>query len=170
MINSLIYIIIFFSLLVALLNNAANALFALAGCYFISAVLFLVLHLEFLALILIIVYIGALLMLFIFILLLSNLKEFYKNSFKFSSQIFSFYIIFSIIFYLFKIIKFSSLSMFQIIYNFENFYIFYSFFESDLDCFIFLYTDFFIWFFLITLILFISIIGSLFLLTNKKFI
>lgn len=173
MILNLSYIIIFFSLLVTLLNNPINALFSLAACYFFSAILLLVLNMEFLALILIIVYIGALLMLFLFILMLSNIKEVPRNNnnfyFNIASNTFTFYIICSLLFFLTKFLNITNLSSnLQHIYNFEYLYTFTYFFKYDIDCFIFLYTDFFVWFFLITLILFISIISSLFLLTNKK--
>lgn len=168
MIISLAYLILFFSLLVALLNNPANSLFCLAACYFSSAILLLVLNIEFLALILVIVYIGALLMLFLFILMLSNLKEFYKQYSDLLINIFTFYFSFSLIFFITKFINFVTLNSFQAVYNFEHLYIYLYLFPSDLDCFIYLYTDFFVWFFLVTLILFISVIGSLFLLVNKQ--
>ena len=168
MITNLAYIILFFSLLVALLNNPLNALFSLAACYFISSILLLVLNIEFLALILVIVYIGALLMLFLFILMLSNLKEFYKQHSNLLNKVVTFYFSFSLIFFVTKFINLTFLTSFQTIYNFEQLYIYVYLFPYDFNCFIFLYTDFFIWFFLITLILFISVIGSLFLLVNKQ--
>ena len=144
MILSLSYIIIFFSLLVTLLNNPINALFSLAACYFFSAILLLVLNMEFLALILVIVYIGALLMLFLFILMLSNIKEFHMSN-NFFSDIFNFYIIFSLFFFIAKFLNIINLnSNIQFIYNFEHVYIYTHFFNYDIDCFIFLYTDFFI--------------------------
>ena len=144
MISILIYLIIFCSLLVVLLNSTINALFSLAACYFLSAILLLVLNVEFLALTLIIIYIGALLMLFLFILLLSNIKEFSKKPTDFSSQFFSIYILFSIIFYISKFLNLVSFTSFNIIYNFEQSFIFFYYFQSDIDCYIFLYTDFFI--------------------------
>lgn len=147
MIYLLSYLLIFFSLLVAFLNNAVNALFSLASCYFISAILLLVLNLEFLALILVIVYLGALLMLFLFILMLSNVKEVYTENSGLLNQIlilFNFYLIFSLFFFITKFLNLTFLNSFNLIYNFEHYYMFITFFKYDIDCFIFLYTDFFV--------------------------
>jgi len=157
--------LIIFSVLIALLNNPINALFCLAACYFLAATLLLVLNIEFLALALIFIYLGALLMLFLFMLMLSNIKEF---SFKYSkvlNQVFSFCIINSIVYSFSKFIFLLNFNSISIKYNFENIYLFNYLFSRDLDMYIYLYTDFFIWFFLLTLILFISIIGALLLLS-----
>lgn len=125
MVNNLVYMTIFFSCLVAVLNNPANALFCLAGCYFTSSILLLVLNVEFLALVLISIYLGALLVLFLFILMLSNVKECTKTHFSLANQALSLSITFSSIFFILKFLNLITLINFQTIYNFEQSYIFY---------------------------------------------
>ena len=145
MIFFLVYSIIFFSLVVALLNNPINALFCLAACYFTSAFLLLILNLEFLALILIIIYIGALLMLFLFIIMLVNIKESpTSNQSTFLFKTFNFYIVSSLIFFISKFTGLTFLNGLQTVYSFEQAFIYHYLFKYNIDCFIFLYTDFFV--------------------------
>lgn len=168
--NSFIIIILLLlisSLCVACLNNPSSAIFCLAICYFLTAILLLVLHFEFLAIVIIIIYLSALLLLFTFILMLSNLKEFYKLNIYWWLDLFSLSFLFFIMYSVLKPIFYLT-SSYNIVYNFEQIYLTTYLMSNDLDLFIYLYTDFFALFFLISKILFISIIGSLFLLTTNN--
>jgi NADH:ubiquinone oxidoreductase subunit 6 (subunit J) len=84
-------------------SNPIYALISLILIFFITALFLLSIHIEFLAFIYIIVYLGAIAILFLFVLMMFNLKELQK-AIDYSQS--SSFLIFSLSFYLFLLYKF----------------------------------------------------------------
>lgn len=74
----LFYVLAFFTLLSAMavisLRNPVNAVLSLIFCFFNAAGLFLLIGAEFIAMILIIVYVGAVMVLFLFVVMMLNVN------------------------------------------------------------------------------------------------
>jgi NADH-quinone oxidoreductase subunit J len=81
---------IFFSIAVILANNPIFSLFFLITLFFSSVLLLFSLEVEFLAMIYLIIYIGAISILFLFVIMMFNLKQLQKkkNTLFFWSTIF----------------------------------------------------------------------------------
>jgi len=96
-------LILLLSLIVITVSNPIYALISLILIFFITALFLLSIHIEFLAFIYIIVYLGAIAILFLFVLMMFNLKELQKAVDYSQSASF---LIFSLSFYLFLLYKF----------------------------------------------------------------
>lgn len=81
-------LIIFFSCLAVLVKNPVYSIFFLLLVFLNSACLILLMNFEFLALLFLIVYIGAIIVLFIFVIMMVNIKIL-DFSVKFFDQIYS---------------------------------------------------------------------------------
>lgn len=64
---------VLFALLVVIQSNPVRSVLALVFCFFSSAVLWILLQAEFLALILVLVYVGAVMTLFLFVVMMLNI-------------------------------------------------------------------------------------------------
>lgn len=69
------FVMIFSALLVILVRNTARAAVFLALTFFCAAVLWMLLHAEFLSLVIIFVYVGAVMTLFLFVVMMLNVEE-----------------------------------------------------------------------------------------------
>lgn len=80
--NLLSIILVICSSMVILSNHPIYSLFYLIVCFFISACLLFLLNCEFLALIFITVYVGAIAVLFLFSIMMldTKIKDLFKNS------------------------------------------------------------------------------------------
>lgn len=100
--NFFVFLIIFFSFLMFNVKNPIYSILCLIFTFFISSCILLIFDIDFFAVILIIVYIGAIAVLFLFIIMMLNLKlleKIKKNSF------FKFWIGFSLLIIAFFIIN-----------------------------------------------------------------
>ena len=155
----LILIILVLGLLVFLFTNAIHSLLSLIGVFFLSSVLLLILGVEFLAAVLIMVYVGAVAVLFLFVVMMLNIRmsEYYYISWKF------FYgFIFLSFVGLFCILYILSLSGVSFFYTpFMAWYVNFSSF-TQISYIGFLVYEFFCHFFLIAgLVLFVAMVGSI---------
>ena len=71
----LFFLIICSSVLVIFSNNAVHSVLYLIFTFFNSAILFLLMNAEFLAMTLVIVYVGAIAVLFLFVVMMLNVSE-----------------------------------------------------------------------------------------------
>ena len=72
--NSFLAIILFFSLLIIFSNNPVYSVFFLVLVFFGAAGVFFILNIEFVPLIFIVVYVGAIAILFLFVVMMLNIK------------------------------------------------------------------------------------------------
>jgi NADH-quinone oxidoreductase subunit J len=72
--NLVIIFLLFMTLCVIFLNNPIQSLLSLIICFAISSIFFLILGLEFISIVLFIIYIGAIAVLFLFIIMMLNIK------------------------------------------------------------------------------------------------
>tara|TARA_B110000014_G_scaffold260091_1_gene249184 strand:+ start:699 stop:1283 length:585 start_codon:yes stop_codon:yes gene_type:complete len=83
-------VIILSSISMVIVNNTVHAALLLVLIFFNSAILWLMLHAEFLSIVLVLVYVGAVLVLFLFVVMLLDLPKKQKPNQKF-------YVLFSVI-------------------------------------------------------------------------
>ena len=102
--NSLSIIITFFiissALVVILTKNSINAIIFLVAAYFSSSCLLFLIEYEFFALLILIIYVGAIAVLFLFVVMLLDLKMWVRNNstnFKYSA--FGIFVIISFLFF-----------------------------------------------------------------------
>lgn len=81
-INLVYFFIVFSSICVVISSNAIYALFFLVLSFIFSSILLILLECEFLALLIIIIYVGAISVLFLFLIMMVDFKM--KNSYKHS--------------------------------------------------------------------------------------
>jgi NADH-quinone oxidoreductase subunit J len=153
----LFFFIVFFSLNIILSKKIINSVLSLILIFVFSSFLLLFLGLDYISLIFISIYIGALSVLFLFVIMMLNVKNFSD-----STNIF-FYILFTVILSLFF-----SLEYFRTIYdlhlNFDD--LFNDFFNVLLKKNIiftlgsYLFTQFFFYFIFAGFVLFVAMIGS----------
>ena len=85
-------IIIIASLYMVSVKNTVHAAFSLVLIFFLSAIIWLLLEAEFLAIILVLVYVGAVMVLFLFVVMMIDIKEL-SNKKNNKSKYFSFGIV-----------------------------------------------------------------------------
>ena len=102
--NNLSILIVFFiissALIVILTRNSINAIVFLVATYFSSSCLLFLVECEFFALLILIIYVGAIAVLFLFVVMLLDLKIWVKNNstnFKYSA--FGIFVILSFLFF-----------------------------------------------------------------------
>lgn len=169
MLNIVENIIISLSIITALgvifVNNPVQSLLFLILTFAFSSMLFLILGIEFISLLIFMVYIGAIAVLFLFIVMMLNIKIVeLRNSYLRYLPVGSFIILFfflelCIFFYVefFNFyFDFSFIDWIDVFYLEDNIYILSSI----------IYTYFFIYFFILALILLVSMIGSIVLVIN----
>ena len=91
-------LILFLSILVVILSNPVYALVSLIAIFFCTALFLLSIQVNFLAMIYLIIYIGAIAILFLFVIMMFNLRELKSkstdiNDYSFISISFSFYLL-----------------------------------------------------------------------------
>ncbi len=163
--NVLIMMSMLMSMSVIFVSNPIQSLLFLIASFALSSMLFMILGVEFVSLLIFLVYVGAIAVLFLFIIMMLNLKivelrNYYLRYLPIGS--------FIIIFFFFELCLFIYIEFFYSYYN----YIFFEWFEYlFLDDNIFLismliYTHYSIYFFCLALILLISMVGSIILVIN----
>jgi len=163
--NVLIMMSMLMSMSVIFVSNPIQSLLFLIASFALSSMLFMILGVEFVSLLIFLVYVGAIAVLFLFIIMMLNLKivelrNYYLRYLPIGS--------FIIIFFFFELCLFIYIEFFYSYYN----YIFFEWFEYlFLDDNIFLismliYTHYSIYFFCLALILLISMVGSIVLVIN----
>lgn len=163
-------IIIFFAIKVIINKNPLYSLLYLILVFTMSSIFLFFKGIEFLALLLILVYVGAIIILFIFVIKIFNLK-FLKEDINFFNFLVKNFIC-AIIFFIFNITILDNISSnlnnnFQQLLFKYNFYAF-NIFDVDNLCLIFL--EYIVIFLMITLILLVTMIGSIALiLQSEKF-
>lgn len=172
---NLVYFLYFFILLSCLCvissNNPIYSILYLVVVFILTSFLFILYDLHFLGLMLMIVYLGAVIVLFLFIVMLLNIKVLeLRRSINYYPFFFFFYHYFCF-FFINNENKFSG-SFFEILKNQLFFQIIFNFSLNDWSQIFFnkgsffsignlLYTFFFIQFFLAGLILFVAMVGSI---------
>ena len=158
------FLIISSSILVIFSNNAVHSVLFLIFTFFNSAILFLLMNAEFLAMTLVIVYVGAIAVLFLFVVMMLNISEsVIKEGFL---KYFPFALILIAIF----------ITELLIVFNLDNFQIPENI-KIDIDSSsenntksigLFLYTDYFIIFQISGFILLLAMIGAIVLAQNEE--
>ena len=163
--NFLIIMSMLMSLSVIFVGNPIQSLLFLIASFALSSMLFMILGIEFVSLLIFLVYVGAIAVLFLFIIMMLNLKivelrNYYLRYLPIGS--------FIIIFFFLELCLFIYIEFFYSYYN-------YNFFEWFEYLFLFdniflistlIYTYYSIYFFCLALILLISMIGSIILVIN----
>lgn len=167
------FILIFSAFMVIISQNSVHSILFLIMCFIMSAFLLFLLECEFMALIFILIYVGAISVLFLFVIMMLTNKQSYSNNFflkyiPFGSFL-GFVFVLEIFFLLNENFKNNPyLSSFLFNYYSNWFEKIDSFSEIDLIAQL-MYTKFFVQFLLAGLILLIAVIGSV-VLAKKIFI
>lgn len=72
-------LVVLFSLAAVLLRNPVHSVLSLIGAFLSSALLFIIFSAEFMAMVLAIVYVGAIAILFLFVVIMLNVADVYKE-------------------------------------------------------------------------------------------
>lgn len=113
----IIILLIYCALMVILSDHPINALLFLIGCFINSSIILLLFGMEFIALIFIAIYIGAIAIFFLFMIMMLNIPSYYPKRWFGEEYV---YLIF-LIFFFFIIKNFFFNNLFTIL-NFSNFY------------------------------------------------
>jgi NADH-quinone oxidoreductase subunit J len=160
---------------VAFLTNPINAVFFLVLAFCNATGLLLLLEAEFLALLFLVVYVGAIAVLFLFVIIILNLKETFNNNNVFIISFKNFFF-FIFLFFIFSYQLFFILNIDFTIYKQNVFFTLFSYIEwmFFLDFFhnIFLfgqiiYTFYFYYFLVAGFVLLVSIVGAVSLTAQK---
>jgi len=112
-----IFLILFFAINIILSQNTVNSILSLILIFFLSSLILLFFGLDYLSLIFISIYVGALSVLFLFVIMMLNIKNFYSTSNLL------FYLILSIFIFIFFYIQYLKLKYnFILKYNNLDFY------------------------------------------------
>jgi NADH-quinone oxidoreductase subunit J len=158
--------IFFFSFFVIASQNAIHSILSLVFLFFSAASLLILLGVEFLGMLFLIIYIGAIAVLFLFVVMMLNLKS--KNI---QTSVFRYFPIFLILFFFLKKTNFLDLQI--LFYNYYfNPIIFWHLDIKNLDNasilgFV-LYTFYFYLFFICGIVLLISMLGAISLTLHKR--
>lgn len=173
---SIFYIILLFSsLLMILSNNAIYSVFFLISIFINTSIIFILFNVDFLGILLLLVYVGAIAILFLFIVMMLNIKKVENENNTYLILGFS---IFSIFFLHFIYILFNMFFTYipiNILLNINDFF----FFNVNLidewnniilikKIGVFLFLEHYLLLFFSGLLLLISLIGSIFLTNLKK--
>lgn len=106
------------SLMVVIVKNPIHSILFLVLVFFNSSAILLILGFEFVALIFIIIYVGAIAVLFLFVIMMLNIRllELNDTFFKFVPLSFIFFIIF-VLELIFILMKFSSINFLELIFS-----------------------------------------------------
>ena len=155
----LFFLIIFCTLLVIRSKNPVHSLFSLILVFLNTAVLLILSGIEYIGIFIIIVYIGAIAILFLFVILMLNLKTSLRagelSRLRYLPMVFFIAILFNY-FILWQLIDFQDFSYFPI-----NYFDLISQFQSILAIGKILYTDKFFYFILCGLVLLIGMFGAI---------
>lgn len=165
--NMLILLSMFGAVMVLLSNNPIQSLLNLVLVFGISSILFMILGAEFLSYVIFIVYIGAIAVLFLFVIMLLNIKIVELRALYLRYMFISFTII---IFFFFELFFSFYLKFFS--FNYKFFFVNWIYFldyKGNLYLIAsLLYSNYNILLFLVAIALFISMFGSIVLLVNWK--
>jgi NADH-quinone oxidoreductase subunit J len=165
------FFLIIYELSMLLVTNPITAVFFLLLVFFFSAIIFIFVNGDFIGLIILIIYVGAIVVLFLFIVMMLNLKRFKSNTYMY------FIIFYTILFIFYLMYILLSINSVLYISNIDNLLLF-NF--IDINCFdiqnkyyilkhigtfIFIDNTFFI--IIISMLLLVSIISSIYV-TNFK--
>lgn len=169
-----IFLSILFSIILIKSNNPILSIFSYVLIVFFLIILLLMARIEFLSYVFCMVYIGAVSILFIFVIMMLNLKKEKEIRRSFSIKQDSLYLLSLSIYALLLKWVWNSLFYFDSIFYYQNMginFFFNDFFFFSNDVFIFgilLYTDYLFCFLLISVVLLISMVGALILAINKN--
>lgn len=147
-------IALFFSLLIILLHNPVYSIFCLLFVSIFSGFILFLLNIEFLSIMLILIYVGGISVLFIFSIMLLNLKRFQPKK-----VYFTYFVGFIEFFFFFQMDSFLRLFVNNFNETTTSFNILY--FSDIIIIGSILYTEFLYSFIIIGIILFIAMIGSI---------
>lgn len=161
---------------VAFLTNSINAVFFLVLAFCNATGLLLLLEAEFLALLFLVVYVGAIAVLFLFVIIILNLKETFNNNnvfiVSFKNLFFFMFLCFIFVYQLFFVLN----SDF-VIYNQNTFFnlfayiewrYFFDFFHNIVLFGQIIYTFYFYYFLIAGFVLLVSIVGAVSLTAQKQ--
>jgi len=164
---------VFFALGVILSKNPVHSILCLILVFFNCASLFIILGAEFLALLFVIVYVGAVAVLFLFVVMLLNIKIVKSNALAYRYMlvaiIFGFFFFFLLLFILYNDLTFLSTYFLPLSISFNYLTFWFSFSLTNiLVVGFFLYTKFFFLLILSGIILLVSMLGAITLTLHKR--
>lgn len=174
---SIFYMLLIFSSFLMILSiNQVYSVFSLISIFINTAVIFILFNVDFIGIILLLVYVGAIAILFLFIIMMINMKKIENEN--------NTYIIISLVIFLLFFIYSAYLISYYFLFYFPDFLFYnlnnYSFISYDTinDEFnnisivkkigFFLFSDYYLFLFFPGLLLLISLIGAIFLTNFKK--
>jgi len=163
--NVIIFMSIIMSISVIIVSNPIQSLLSLIVSFALSSMLFMILGVEFVSLLIFMIYVGAIAVLFLFVIMMLNLKivelrNYYLKYLPIGG--------FIIVFFLFELCLFIYIEFYSM-YNKFIFFEWFNYLFLDDNIFlisILIYTHYVIYFFCLALILLISMIGSIILVIN----
>ncbi len=171
--NFFIFLILFFLVLAAFLvissRNPVHSVLSLISVFLLSSILLFCLNVEFLALSFVIIYVGAIAILFLFIVMMLDIKitdtsfDFLKHGSL--SYFLSFFFILEIILPIFNLTSKTN-TVFDTNYIWINWFAELEVFSNVQAIGQLLYTYYFIFFLIAGMVLFVSVIGALMLTVN----
>ncbi len=163
--NILILLSILSSLCVIYVSNPIQSLLSLIICFALSSMLFMILGIEFISLLIFLIYVGAIAVLFLFIIMMLNLKIVELRNYYLKYLPVGSFIIF---FFFFELCFFIYIEFYHIYDNvdFIEWIEFPSWSDNINLLGTLIYTHYSIFFFSLALILLVSMIGSIILVIN----
>jgi NADH:ubiquinone oxidoreductase subunit 6 (subunit J) len=153
-------LLLYCSLMVVLSDHPINALLFLIGCFINTSIILLLFGLEFIALIFIAIYIGAIAIFFLFVIMMLNIPSYYPK--RWFGEEYLYLMIFFLIF--FKISPYFFDNLFLILknysLNFENINLLLNYFNSIEVLGALFYTNYFILIILSGCLLFFAMVAA----------
>lgn len=174
---SIFYILLLFSsFLMILSNNAIYSVFFLISIFINTSIIFILFNVDFLGILLLLVYVGAIAILFLFIVMMLNIKKVENENNTYLILGFSIFSIFFIHFIYILFNMFFSYIPSNLLFNINEFF-FYNYLNlmdetNNITLIkkigIFLFLEYYLFLFFSGILLLISLIGAIFLTNLKK--